>query len=357
MSTLGRSVLFFFVLAFLATEISHSAAAQTPEPQPNAIIDSDNDGFSDALEQSLLLQFSPTFMVPRHDCSNLPAQFIPNLETPTPEVENGTIYGQVVPAKSAPGHLPTAEIHFYHLWSSDCGPHSHPLDTEHVAALVTASGHDLATAKWKALYWYAAAHEGTVCDVSQITRASTLHAEQAGAKVFVSPGKHASYFTEKLCRSGCGADRCIDQVALPHGDMINLGEPGHPMNGSIFIASSQWPLLGKMTNTDFPSEPLARLNQMSPTSIAWFNPGKHPAQGIISNSNTTKKAIATGANSTTSSLGKASTSTGSALSTAQNNTGNALQKSAKATGNALGATVKHVGEALHPVKKKSAKPK
>ena len=331
-------VLFFYIGL-------HGAPAQTPEPQSKAIIDSDNDGFSDALEQSLLLQFSPTFMVPRHDCSNLPAQFISNLETPTPEVEDGTIYGQVFPAKSATGDLPSAEIHFYHLWSSDCGPHSHPLDTEHVAALVTASGHDPASAKWKALYWYAAAHEETVCDVSQITRASTLHAEQAGAKVFVSPGKHASYFTEKLCRSGCGADRCIDEVALPHGDIINLGEPGHPMNGSIFIASSQWPLLGKMSNTNFPSEPLARLNQMPPASIIWFNPGKHPAQGIIANSNTTKKAIATGANSTTSSL-----------ATAQNNTGNALQKSAKATGNALGATVKHVGEALHPVKNKSAKP-
>ena len=346
MSTLGRSVLFFFVLASLASAISRTAAAQTPEPQPNAIIDSDNDGFSDALEQSLLLQFAPTFMVPRHDCSNLPAQFIPNLETPTPEVENGTIYGQVFPAKSAPGDLPTAEIHFYHLWSSDCGPHSHPLDTEHVAVLVTASDRDLATAKWKALYWYAAAHEETVCDVSQITRASTLHAEQAGAKVFVSPGKHASYFTRSSAAPAVAQTDASTKWLFPHGDIINLGEPGHPMNGSIFIASSQWPLLGKMTNTNFPPEPLARLNQLPSTSIAWFNPGKHPAQGIIANSNTTKKAIATGANSTTSSL-----------ATAQNNTGNALQKSAKATGNALGATVKHVGEALHPVKNKSAKPK
>jgi hypothetical protein len=340
MRTLARSGSLVLIIVLIFHIGLRSALAQAPEPQPVAIVDSDHDGLSDALEQALLLQFAPTFMVSRHDCSKLPAEFIPNLETPTPEVEDGTIYGQVFLAKSATGDHPTAEIHFYHLWRSDCGPHSHPLDTEHVAVLVTASDRDLATAKWKALYWYAAAHEETVCDVSQITRASTLHAEQSGAKVFVSPGKHASYFTEKLCRSGCGADRCIDQVALTHGAIINLGEPGHPMNGSIFIASSQWPLLGKMTNTNFPPEPVARLNQLPETSIAWFNPGKHPAQGIISNSNTTKKAIATGANSTTSSL-----------AVAQNNTGNALQKSAKATGNALGTTVKHVGEALHPVKK------
>jgi hypothetical protein len=231
MRILWRSISALFVLTLLTAALMYSAIAQQP-PQ-NAVVDSDCDGISDALEQSLLLQFAPTFTVARHDCSKLPAEFTPNLETPTPEVEDGTIYGQVFPAKSATGDLPTAEIHFYHLWRRDCGPHGHPLDTEHVAVLVTSSDRDLATAKWKALYWYAAAHEETVCDVSQITRASTLHAEQSGATVFVSPGKHASYFSEKLCRSGCGADRCIDEVALSHGGIINLGEPGHPMNGSV----------------------------------------------------------------------------------------------------------------------------
>ena len=307
------------------------------EQQQRAIADSDRDGISDSTEQALLLQFAPIFMVARHDCSKLPAEFIPNLETPTPEVEDGTIYGQVFLAKSAASGAPTAEIHFYHLWRSDCGPHGHPLDTEHVAVLVSASEKNLDNAKWKALYWYAAAHEETVCDVSQITRASTLHAEQSGATIYVSPGKHASYLDQRLCHAGCGADRCADQVALPHGTIINLGEYGHPMNGAIFIESRQWPLLGKMTHTNFPAEPIARLNQMPDTDIAWFNPGKHPAQGIIANSNTTKQAIVIGANST-----------GVALSLANNNTGNALQKSYANTKHALGATVKNVGKALNP---------
>ena len=39
-----------------------------------------------------------------------------------------------------------------------------------------------ADVKWKAVYWYAAAHENTVCDVSQIARAKTLHAEEHGRK-------------------------------------------------------------------------------------------------------------------------------------------------------------------------------
>ena len=340
MRTVRRSIPVFFVLLLFTTVLTHGAIAQQPDLKAGP--DSDQDGISDALEQSLLLQFAPTFMVDRRDCSVLPAEFTPDSPVPTVNAENGVIYGQVFPAKSAAGNLPTAEIHFYHLWRTDCGPHGHPLDAEHVSVLVTASDRDLAIAKWKALYWYAAAHEDTVCDVSQITRASTLQAEQSGATVFVSPGKHASYFSEKLCRSGCGADKCVDEVALPHGAIINLGEVGHPMNGAVFIASNQWPLIDKMTNTNFPPEPIARLDQFPDTDIAWFNPGKHPAQGIIANSNTTRQAIASGANGTTSSL-----------AAAQNNTGNALQKTAKATGSALAATARHVGEALHLVQKTS----
>ncbi len=256
MRILRRSAPLLIVLALLSAALARSSNAQ--QPAWNAALDSDHDGISDALEQALLLQFTPKFMVDPHDCSQLPAEFAPNLETPTAEAADGTIYGQVFPARSSSGNLPTAEIHFYHLWARDCGPHPHPLDAEHVAVLVTASGPDLATAKWRALYWYAAAHESTVCDVSQITRASTIRAEDHGATVFVSPGKHASYLNEKLCHAGCGADKCVNLVALPSGKTINLGEPAHPMNGSLFIASSAWPLLGKMSNTNFPPEPLAR---------------------------------------------------------------------------------------------------
>ena len=109
---------------------------------------------------------------------------------------------------------PEVELHYYHLWRRDCGEHGHPLDAEHVAVLVQASRGRSGRAAWRALYWYAAAHEQTVCDVSQIARASTLHAEDKGAKVWVSPGKHASYLDERLCNRGCGADRCEAMVPL-----------------------------------------------------------------------------------------------------------------------------------------------
>lgn len=298
-------------------------------------LDSDHDGLADSVEQSLLTQFSPHFYVGQHECAGLPAVFQPGLLQPTPQVEDGTIYGQVFPVKIAGATGPMMEIHFYDLWGRDCGAHGHQFDTEHVAVLVEASSHDLAAAKWKAVYWYAAAHENTVCDVSQIARASALGAEDDGAKVWLSPGKHAAYLAKSLCNHGCGADSCEAMKPMRTSRIINLGEPGHPMNGSDFIASNAWPLDQKMNHTDFPPEPIARLNALPHDDIAWFNAGRHPAQGVIAVSYTTGKAIdGSGEN------------TDAALALASDKTGNALQKSYRNTKHALGTTAHDVGKAL-----------
>jgi hypothetical protein len=313
-----------------------SSYAQKPSKAGAAVPDTDQDGLSDALEQALLVQFAPTFFVGKNDCSNIPAEFAANIVKPTVEREDGTIYGQVFLSKSSKNDMPVAELHFYHLWRRDCGEHGHPLDAEHVAVLVKGSSGDLANARWEALYWYAAAHENTVCDVSQIARASTLGAVDHGTKVWVSPDKHASYLNETLCRRGCGADRCMAMVPLAAGKIINLGEPGKPMNGSAFIASTEWPLAGKMLSSNFPPEPIARLNRMPESDIAWFNAGRHPAQGIIAISASTGGAIATSGDNTTA-----------AISVAGDSTGNALQKSYRMTKHALGTSIRHVGRALH----------
>jgi hypothetical protein len=334
-----------------------------------ATIDSDHDGISDDLEQSLLLQFAPKFLVGAHDCSNIPAEFQPGDSTPLVKSENGTIYGQVFPATDPIDGAPAAEIHYYHLWRIDCGPHGHLLDTEHVAVLVradpahadlvpvskseSASSPDLPSAKWKALYWYAAAHENTVCDVSQIARASTLHAEDAGPSVWISPGKHASYLNQALCERGCGADRCENMTALAPAKLINLGEAAHPMNGSVFIASSAWPLNAKMSETNFPAPVLARLNELPGSDIAWFNAGRHPKQGIIAISSTTGRDALGG-------LDTAADATDSSLSIAHDSTGNALHKSYRHTTHALSASARHVGKALglqkHPNKNPDTQP-
>ena len=323
---------------------------RSQELRPSAGTDSDGDGLSDALEQALLVQFAPAFQVGAKDCSNVPAEFWRGSMTPKVKAENGTIYGQAFPAAGSTADEPMVELHFYHLWKTDCGPHGHALDTEHASVLVRASGRDLSAAKWTAVYWYAAAHENTVCDVSQIARASTLDAEDHGARVWISPGKHASYLNETLCQRGCGADRCESMRPLAVTAVINLGEPGRPMNESAFIASSAWPLLGKMQTTNFPAEPLARLNSLPTTDIAWFRAGRHPAQQVIAVSGATEVSLAGSGAATRAATGSAlassSRSTDTAISVAGDSAGGALETSYRKTRHALGTSVRHVGRAL-----------
>jgi hypothetical protein len=336
-------LLWIFALCFLPA----TGFSLVQQPASNAGPDSDADGLSDSLEQALLVQFAPVFAIGAQDCSSFPSEFRPDSISPVAEAENSAIYGQVFPARSSTPQQPIVEIHFYHLWRQDCGPHGHPLDTEHVSVLVRASNGDLASAKWKAMYWYAAAHENTVCDVSQIARASTLQAEDRGAKVWISPGKHASYLNQTLCQRGCGADRCEAMVSLRPGKLINLGEPGHPMNGSVFIASNRWPLAEKMSLTNFPANAVARVDELPDTDIAWSSPGRHPAQGVIGISSATEAALANSSRNTSDAISSAGDSTNAAISVAGDSTDNALKKSYRHTRHALGTSARHVGEALH----------
>ncbi len=320
-------------LAFTGLEL---LPAQEIHPILSSHVDTDKDGFSDELEQSLLQQFAPRFMVSRSDCSYVPAEFAAGLGTPKVASENATIYGQVFPAKQLNAPKPLAEIHFYHLWKQDCGANGHPLDAEHVSVLIQASGDDLSSARWQALYWFAAAHQNTVCDVSQIARASTLRAEEHGAPVWISAGKHASYLSETLCKGGCGHDQCERMEALPIGKIINVGETGQPMNGALWVNSPRWPLAAKMNETDFPAAALARWNELPLTEIAGFHGGRHPAQGVIAISSATADA-----------LGGSSENTVNAISLASEAAGNAVEKSYSNTLRALGSSAGHVSKFLH----------
>jgi hypothetical protein len=337
-----RSIRPFLVAATLLL-IAFATRAQGTLPSS---ADSDRDGLSDHLEQQLLKQFVPAFMIAAADCANEPSEFVAGVRNPTVQHEDGTIYGQVFPQKSAHGDGRAVEIHYYHLWRTDCGARGHDLDSEHVSVLVRALGDDAATAKWQATYWYAAAHENTVCDVSQIARASTLGAFDHGAKVWISAGKHASYLNEELCQKGCGADRCEEMVPLRIARIVNLGEPEHPMNGSVFMSSSRWPLMEKMQSTNFPAVALERLEGLPDTDIAWFHPGRHPAQGVIAAGGSTQNGIARGGRDTDSALATAGDSTDVAISVAKKSTGNALGKSYRKAVHALGAASRKVGKAV-----------
>ncbi len=335
-------------MLLLAACLCFHATAQTAA-------DSDGDGLSDALEQKLLEQFQPVFFIGTHDCSEIPAEFQRDNPRPVTMENNGTVYGQVFPTKDRSG-APAVEVHYYHLWRTDCGRHGHPLDAEHVSVLLHAAGSDPEAADWTAKYWYAAAHEDTVCDVSQIARSSTLHAEHHGATVWISPDKHASYLSATSCSAGCGADRCTQMKELKVSEVINLGEEKHPMNGSAFVASNAWPLAGKMRSSNFPATALARLDGLPSDDIVWYNTGRHPAQGIIAISSHTQEHIANAGAATGGALGTANENTAVGLGTAQDNTGSALGKSYRNVKHALGTSAKHVGEALRVTDKDDKKP-
>ncbi len=108
------------------------------------------------------------------------------------------------------------------------------------------------------------------------------------------------------------------------------------MNGSLWISSTRWPLAIKMAGTDFPPAPIARLNELPSTDIAWFNAGRHPSQQVIAISGTTADA-----------LGSSGENTVSAISVAGDSTGNAIQKGYRKTINALGTSARHTGKFLH----------
>lgn len=317
-------------------------AAQSAKPA--LLQDSDGDGLSDRLEGELLKQFQPTWMIGMEDCSVKPAQFASGVTTPTVVADDGTIYGQAFPYR---GHREEIELHFYHLWRQDCGQMGHALDAEHVAVLVRSEqAEGDGKLKWRALYWYAAAHEDTVCDASQITRSATIHAEDKGATVWVSPGKHASFLNEELCTYGCGGDRCAEMERMKNRDVVNVGELSRPVDGAAWVVSRQWPLADKMRRSDFPEARLTRLERLSESDVAWANPAKRPAQAVIYGGNSTVNGIAVGGRNTDTALVLANDNTDKALGKAGKNTGNALTKSYKNVRKALGDATTNTGKAL-----------
>jgi hypothetical protein len=288
-----------------------SLMAQTP----NVPVDSDNDGIPDEVEQTLLEQFEPRVMVSATDCAGIPAQFVAGQRVPTPAVKDGTIYGQVFPV--APR---TVEIHYYTLWDRDCGRRGHPLDAEHVSALVSLAGPEPT-----ALDWYAGAHEDTACDISSGTRAAVIGAEHAGPHIWSSAGKHALYFSQVKCDSGsgCGADSCADNVELARTRVINIGERNAPANGAVWVGSPTWPFGAKMDSDFTPT--VLNLLATSPDEVITVQ-GRSTFRGTIQVSGTVLDAAGTGADHTSSALDTADTHTSKSLGTATDVTERSLRR-------------------------------
>jgi hypothetical protein len=329
--------------------------AALPQQAKHSDLDSDDDGLSDAFESALLQRFQPQFEISKADCAGEPAQFAPGSAKPTTLADDGTLYGQAFPRKATTDGERQIELHFYHLWRVDCGRLGHPLDAEHVSVLLRGAGSD--ASQWRAVYWYAAAHEDTVCDASQITRASTLEAETHGATVWISAGKHGSFLNEELCARGCGGDRCVDTKPLVSAGVVNLGEYAAPMNGTAWSHSAEWPLAAKMRRSDFPAERTSLVEREPTTNIVWANPEKRPAQaailggnaaidGAMTGESSTADALAVSGSDTNTALVLAGTRSSGALQTTTQKTGNALTKSYRGVRHALGSAAKRTGGAL-----------
>lgn len=261
--------------------------------------DHDRDGLDDRLEQEILERFAPRFELSANECGGLPAEFVPGKREPVIRQENGAVYGQVTPR--AGGRR--LEVHYYHLWSRDCGKLAHALDAEHVSALLETAGGDRRKAKsWHARYWYAAAHEDTLCDASRGIRADLLEegSTRRGARVWISRGKHASHLSLESCSRGCGGDRCeAPFTTLRPERIINLGEIGFPADGAAWIRSEKWPLAAKF-DSDFPEPFLRELDGAK--GLVAAQPMLNPAQTALGS---TGGALDTGYRRTRKSLEKA----------------------------------------------------
>ncbi len=294
-----------------------SLLMSTVAAQSNTDADSDHDGLTDNFEQQLLEQFRPTFMIDAKDCAIRPARFESSQVNPNFVAADGTIYGQVFPLPNSSN----IEVHYYTLWDRDCGERGHPFDVEHVSVIVS----NTPASAPKALYWYAGAHEDTLCDISSGARAAALDAEDHGPRVWSSSGKHALYLRRAMCGHGCGADSCANDTELPNdGTVINIGELKSPSNGALWVGSAEWVLSQKM-DSDFTPAIIARLDATSGETVITLR-GNSSFRGTIQGSEAVLNGAATGAQHTGAALGTANDHTSSSLGKATRATGRSLRK-------------------------------
>jgi hypothetical protein len=289
--------------------------------------DLDGDGLEDSLEQALLERFVPTLALSAGECEGLPASFEPWASDPRVLDRDGTLYGHVALRSRAPD-IVEVELKYFHLWARDCGRPSHALDVEHVSALVWAPRLAAPLQEWRASHWYAAAHEGTVCDASSGAAAAVVRAESSGPYVYVSRGKHASYLNRGHCKWGCGSDLCDPGSAAPRGPIVNLGEREAPLNGATWLRSRRWALADKL-DTDFDPALRARFDHDTPLSVLALYVGRRPIQAPILGGDTGLDALVEAGEAATLSLEAAADATATAAEATGRAVGTAARKTVR----------------------------
>ena len=144
-----------------------------------------------------------------------------------------------------------------------------------------------------------------------------------------------AFFEQKICSSGCGADRCGDEKQLSISNLVNVGELSAPMNGAIWAGSSEWPLADKLKRSDFGDARVARARARSHRRRGRASPKKRPTQAAILGGDDAIAGVGMA-------ITTADTDTGAALDTASGKTGNALTRAYRGVKNALRGSVRAV---------------
>ncbi|MGD0579328.1 MAG: hypothetical protein ABSC08_10410, partial [Bryobacteraceae bacterium] len=207
--------------------------------------------------------------------------------------------------------------------------------------LVEADGEDREADAWKAVFWYASAHEDTVCELSSAAKAKELGAEDHGPDVWISRGKHASFLSQSACRGGCGGDVCEGSQSFHPTKIVNIGERGAWLNGCSWVASGKWRMLQKM-GTDFTDDRIALLGKNEPGGVVTLNPQLRRTQAVLSAGDSTVEAVGISGRKTGLALAEAGTETDSALQAA----GEAAGEAGRATDRALAGSTTKTGDAL-----------
>ena len=104
--------------------------------------------------------------------------------------------------------------------------------------------------------------------------------QRAGPRVFVSRGKHASYFDRGQCKWGCGGDECGDDRVIVPSRIINIGEIDAPLNGATWTQSNRWPMREKL-RSDFDPALRARLETTTDHVIPLMQHRRGPQAPVL----------------------------------------------------------------------------
>lgn len=232
-----------------------------------SIVDRDQDGMDDRLEQKLLQQFIPKIIQFSDESCPGPALDgsgdtnmivchiypIPQQYTRSGSYDSIMVHPvAVVPAhRLVPGliwYYPKVKVNCAVLYGQDCGALGHTADVEGFNFSLRYMGpdtvagwmYDTIMSHWAGDTIQTVSHAGTLCQHVEVRPMKSLYVSWGADSVYASPDKHGNYLTiggcgsSFICNPGCGATR-----QLKHVRAVNIGEPAASLVsdlGSIYPA-------------------------------------------------------------------------------------------------------------------------